>query len=297
MRIIKSLKKIPQLTLALGFFDGVHIAHKKVISSAVDFARNNHSKSAVITFSKHPFCCLKNVNANYILEREESYKIIEALGVDYLFELNFSEFAELDANQYLKDVLVKYFNPIAIFTGYNHTFGINRTGNSEFIEKNQKNYGYKYYQIPAQKINDKIISSSAIRNYIKKADFENAKLMLGHAFKVHGEVTKGNKIGSTIGYPTANIIYPENIIKIPNGVYFVKVLVRGNFYSGIANFGIKPTVSDNKIVNLEIFIFNFNKNIYGEIVEVEFIKFIRTEQKFSSLTELKTQIEKDIAQC
>lgn len=295
MQIIKGFKTIENLSLALGFFDGVHIAHQKVISSAVDYARINNTKSAVITLREHPVCYLKNVSPSYISQRGVSYKLIEKLGVDYIVELDFQDVSKLSAKEYLKDVLVKYFSPVAIFTGFNHTFGHNRGGTPEFLKENQCVYNYNYFEISPQKMNSEIVSSSKIREYIKNGEIQKANEMLGREFCVSGSVIEGNKIGRTIGFPTANIKYPPNIIELPNGVYAVKVNIKNKEYRGIANFGTKPTVCDNCSKILEVNIFNFDENIYFQNIEIKFLKFIRAEKKFSGLSELKNQIKLDIA--
>ena len=295
MEIIRQLKHIPNLSLALGFFDGVHLGHQKVISSAVEYAKNNNLKSAVITFKEHPFCVLKNIKPQYILSRQDSFKIIEQLGADYIFELDFNQLKNMSAGEYLSDVLVKYFNPCAIFTGYNHNFGTNRQGNSDFLRKYQGKYSYKYFEIPAQSINDKLISSSAIRMALKSGQIDLANRMLGSKFNISGTVAEGQKLGRTIGFPTINIDYPVNIVELLYGVYGVKVKVDNQVYDGIANFGTKPTVSENLKPILEVHLLDFDKDIYGYFVQIEFIKVIRPEKKFSSLTDLRNQIIVDIS--
>ena len=297
MQIIKNLEYLKNLSIALGFFDGVHTAHQKVIASAVDYAGKNGLKSAVITFKNHPVCYLKNVQPSYICQRKFSYNLIETLGVDYLIELDFTMISGLSAVDYLEKILIKYFSPKAIFTGFNHTFGAKRSGDAKFLTDNSVKYGYEYFEIPPQSINSQIVSSSKIRDYIKCGNVESANAMLGREFSVSGEVIEGNKIGRTIGFPTANILYPQNIIELPNGVYGVKVIVGGKEYRGIANFGSKPTVCENCSKILEVNIFDFNENIYFQNIEVKFLKFIRSEKKFSGLDELKEQIQKDIKTC
>ena len=297
MQIIKNLEYLKNLSIALGFFDGVHTAHQKVIASAVDYAGKNGLKSAVITFKNHPVCYLKNVQPSYICQRKFSYNLIENLGIDYLIELDFTLISGLSAVDYLENILIKYFSPKAIFTGFNHTFGAKRSGDARFLADNSIKYGYEYFEIPPQKINSEIVSSSKIRDYIKCGNVESANAMLGREFSVSGEVIEGNKIGRTIGFPTANILYPQNIIELPNGVYGVKVLAGGKEYRGIANFGSKPTVCENCSKILEVNIFDFNENIYFQNIEVKFLKFIRSEKKFSGLDELKEQIQKDIKTC
>lgn len=289
MQKFSELNQKQNLAIALGYFDGVHIGHRAVIKSAVDFAKKNNTKSAVITFSDHPYCYFKGVCPKYILTREEREKRIASLGIDYLYELNFEDFALLTAKEYLNNILINYFHPISISTGWNHNFGKNKSGNVNFLEEQAKNYNYKYFKIPPQKINNEIISSTKIRKLLSEGNIEKANLMLGQNFSIEGEIVKGNQIGRTIGFRTANLVYPPELIELPYGVYAVDT----TYGKGIANFGIRPTINGSH-TSLEAHILNFEKDIYGEIINVNFNKMIRTEKKFPSLDALKTQINLDI---
>ena len=289
MQKFSELNQKQNLAIALGYFDGVHIGHRAVIKSAVDFAKKNNTKSAVITFSDHPYCYFKGVCPKYILTREEREKRIASLGIDYLYELNFEDFAHLTAKEYLNNILINHFHPISISTGWNHNFGKNKSGNVNFLEEQAKNYNYKYFKIPPQKINNEIISSTKIRKLLSEGNIEKANLMLGQNFSIEGKIVKGNQIGRTIGFRTANLVYPPELIELPYGVYAVDT----TYGKGIANFGIRPTINGSH-TSLEAHILNFEKEIYGEIINVNFNKMIRTEKKFPSLDALKKQINLDI---
>lgn len=289
MQIFTELSKKPNLSLALGYFDGVHLGHRAVIKSAVDFAHENGNKSAVITFSDHPCCCFWGVCPKYILTRKEREKRISELGVDYLYELDFESISGLTAGEYLRDILVKYFTPLSISTGWNHNFGFKKSGNVKFLSEQSKKYDYKYFELAPQKIGSEIISSTVIRKLLSNGSIEKSNQMLGQKFSIEGEVVKGNQIGRTIGFRTANLIYPAELIELPYGVYSVNT----NYGKGIANFGVRPSVNGSNAV-LEIHILNFDKDIYGETLRAEFNKMIRAEKKFPSLDELKLQIKKDI---
>ncbi len=289
MHKFSELNENHNLAIALGYFDGVHIGHRAVIKSAVDFAKQNNKKSAVITFSDHPYCYFKGICPKYILTRKEREKRIASLGVDYLYELNFENFANLTAQEYLNNILINYFHPISISTGWNHNFGKNKSGNINFLAEEATKYNYKYFKIPPQKIDDEIISSTEIRKLLNKGDIEKANIMLGQKFSIEGEVVKGNQIGRTIGFRTANLVYPPELIELPYGVYSVNT----TYGKGIANFGIRPTINGS-YATLEVHILNFQKDIYGEIINVNFNKMIRTEKKFPSLDALKNQIKLDI---
>lgn len=295
MEIVRELREIPNLSLALGFFDGVHLGHQAVINCAVDFARENNCKSAVVTFKEHPYCYFKGVSPKYILTLEDKYKYMEELGVDYVFELDFASICHLDPTQYLEDVLVKYFSPKAISTGFNHHFGVDKSGDVKFLSDNQGRFDYLYFATPPQSIYGDVISSTAIRQFIKSGSVFMADTMLGRKFAVSGTVIKGKELGATIGYPTANIIYPLDIVEPPHGVYEVEVNIGDTqTYKGLANFGVSPTVSNSGICTLETYILNFKGNLYDSDIKVSFGRFIRPEIKFSNLDELKTQIDLDL---
>lgn len=295
MQIFTKLAKNTNLSLALGYFDGVHLGHQKVISTAVNYAHKNGNKSAVITFKDHPCCFFKGVCPKYILTREDRLKHLEALGVDYVYILDFdAKLCLLSADEYLKNVLIDNFSPKSISTGFNHYFGAKKSGGVDLLTKMQSVYGYEYFEIPPQKINNETISSTAIRSALSKGQIENANEMLGYNFTISGEVIKGQQIGRKIGFRTANLIYPPELIDLPFGVYSVIVHYEGRQHKGITNFGIRPTVSNNRQCSLETHILDFDKDIYGENISVEFLKMIRPEKKFDSIEKLKKQIYLDI---
>lgn len=289
MQIFSELNKNPNLSLALGYFDGVHLGHQAVIKQAVNFAKENNTKSAVITFKDHPCCYFYGVCPKYILTRKERENQIKKLGVDYMYELDFESISGLTADEYLKNILIHYFKPSAISTGYNHNFGYKKSGGVKYLAQESKKFDYKYFEMSPQKLNNEIISSTAIRNLLSKGQIEKANNMLGYKFRIEGEIIKGKQIGRTIGFKTANLIYPSELIVLPFGVYSVNT----QFGKGIANFGMRPTVNGEGIL-LEVHILDFDRDIYGENICVEFNKMIRSEKKFPSLEALKKQIQQDI---
>lgn len=294
MEILNKLKSDENLAIALGFFDGIHLGHKAVIMAAVDYAKKNNLKSAVVTFRQSPYVALNNVKPNYIITLEEKIKAIKKLGVDYLYLSDFTEdLAKQTASDYLKN-LVDDLHPKMIATGFNHYFGYNKSGGVDYLRLMQQEYGYEFKEINPIKLNEDVISSTAIRKALSNGDIPKANSMLGYRFYVKNEVIKGRQIGRTIGFKTANLKMPEKMINIPDGVYAVEVEVLGKKHMGIANFGSNPTVTDDSQKLLEVHIIGFNQDIYGELVKVSFLVKIRNEKKFQSLTELKAQIEKDI---
>ena len=293
MQILHDLSENPNLSLALGYFDGVHLGHQAVIKNAVNYAKQNGGKSAVITFKDHPCCFFHGVCPKYILTREYREKFIADLGVDYLYELDFEKLAGLSAEEYLENILIKHFSPKSISTGFNHNFGHNKTGDVKFLEQESVKYNYKYFALPPQKYDGEVISSTKIRKLLSDGQIDTANKMLGRNFIIEGTVIKGRQIGRTIGFRTANILYPLELIDIPFGVYSVLVNYASQTYQGIANFGVRPTVNGQGAL-LEVHIIDFEKDIYGEVLEVKFIKMLRTERKFDSLDSLKQQISRDI---
>lgn len=292
MQIFTSLNENKNLSIALGYFDGVHLGHRAVINSAVNFAKENNLKSAVITFKDHPCCFFYGVCPKYILTREQRREKLASSGIDYLYELDFDEkLSSLNAQEYLENILVKYFTPKSISTGFNHHFGAQKSGTPEFLRNNSKKYGYEYFEIPPQKIDGEIISSTAIRNYLQNGQIEKANKMLKDNFAITGIIVEGQKLGRKLGFKTANLIYPPELIDLPFGVYETNT----QYGKGITNFGIRPTVSSTQKPVAETHIMNFAKDIYGEKINVEFVRMLRKEQKFNSVDELKQQIAKDIS--
>lgn len=295
MQVFEELNINKGLSLALGFFDGVHLGHKSVIKSAVNFAKENDTKSAVITFQDHPCCFFYHVEPKYLLRRHDKIKMFEDLGIDYLYFLKFDEYlAMMNASEYLQDVIIKNFAPSAISTGFNHMFGAKKSGDVRLLCTLQKDFCYQYFEVPPVLYNSEVISSTRIREDLALGNIELVNAMLGYDYFLEETVVQGQHLGRTIGFKTANLVYPKNIIEVGRGVYKVKVNYDGNTYDGIANYGLRPTVSENEQSILEVHILNFDKEIYGEKIKVTFLKKVRDEKRFESLDELKKQIKKDI---
>lgn len=289
MKVFNKLQNLKNTSLALGFFDGVHIGHQDVINSAL----NQDGITTIITFKQHPKSIIKKESTKYISTMDDRRQYFESMGVEYLFEIDFTdELAELTAEDYLKNIIIDNFKPISISTGENHTFGKNRSGNSELLNNLQNKYDYKYYKINSKKINDTVISSSLIKSNIKIGNIEIVNLMLGRKFQISGEIIHGEHIATSIGFPTANIKYPDNIEELPYGVYHTEVF--GN--NAITNYGIKPTFNIHEPI-VETHIQNYNENIYGKKIKINFIKKIRDEIAFKTVDELKIQIKKDLEKC
>ncbi|MBR1907772.1 bifunctional riboflavin kinase/FAD synthetase [bacterium] len=294
MEIHTEFREIKNLAAASGFFDGVHLAHQKVISKAVEFSKENDLKSAVITFKSSPAEYFNNTASKTILTLEDRLKFIEELGVDYTFIIDFKEIANIEAYDYIKNIIVKNLLPKAIVTGFNHSFGFNKSGSGLLLKNLENEFGFKYFEILPETLDEEVISSTAIKKYLSEGNITKANKMLGKRFFVKNKVIKGQQIGRTIGFKTANILYPETIADVKNGVYGANIIYGKEKFRGILNLGVKPTVTNSNKRLLEVNIFNFDKDIYGEDIVVEFEQKIRDEKKFSSIDELKIQIEKDV---
>lgn len=283
------------LSLAFGFFDGVHIGHQAVIKNAVEHAMENNTKSAVITFQDHPCCFFYHVKPQYIITKHDKVKMFENLGVDYLYFLKFDDYlASMDANEYMKEVIVKNFAPVSISTGFNHSFGAHKSGDVNFLNNAQSKFHYKYFEVSPVLYDSEIVSSTRIREDLSLGNIEMVNAMLGYKYFLENMVVEGDKIGRTIGFKTVNLFYPDDLVAVGRGVYKVLVDYNGQIYDGIANYGLRPTVANDGKAVLEIHILNFDKEIYGEKIKVTFLKKIRDEKKFNSLDELKAQIQDDI---
>lgn len=233
----------------------------------------------------------------YIIKKHDKIKFFEDLGVDYLYILKFDEYlAMMDASNYLKDVVVKNFAPTAISTGFNHSFGAKKSGNVKLLCTMQQEFCYQYFEVAPVLYNSEIISSTRIREDLALGNIEMVNSMLGYNYFLEETVVEGQKLGRTIGFKTANLFYPDNLVEIGRGVYKVEVEGKclGQTYEGIANYGLRPTVANTDKPTLEVHILDFDKDIYGEEIKVTFLKKIRDEKKFDSLDELKSQIQNDI---
>jgi len=224
----------------------------------------------------------------------EKEEIIRSLGIDYLIKLQFTAaFSNQSADEFVRSVLMNGVGTKKLFIGYDHHFGNNREGNITFLEKNSAKYGFSVCEIPRQDIDSVGVSSTKIRKALSNGEIPLANTLLGRSYSLQGKVIHGEKRGRTLGFPTANIEAPETFKLLPrDGVYAVKVQWRASEYSGMLNIGFKPTLGGlNR--SIEVHLFNFEEELYGEVLTIKFLDFIRSEIKFSSLEELKRQLEED----
>ena len=291
MGVYYNLDENKNSALALGFFDGVHYAHRILIEKTVECAKKCGIKSVLITFQKSPYSILHKEKGVYITKIEDKIKLIKQSGIDDIYFLDFREFMHLDANEYIKDVLIKYFSPKFIVTGFNHTFGHDRAGTSGLLASYPSLF--KYIEIPPVSIDNILVSSTNIKKAIKEGEFSLANKMLGRNFSIKGVVVEGQKIARSLGYKTANIIWDNDIIKPLYGVYSGLATYKGITYQAMINFGIRPSIDKFQRETLEVHLIGFEGDLYGETIEVEFVSRLRNEIRFSSVEELKKQLNED----
>ncbi|MBR2548260.1 MAG: bifunctional riboflavin kinase/FAD synthetase [Eubacterium sp.] len=297
MEIIRSLDEIQNIgktAVALGNFDGVHLGHQELIRETVEQAGRDDVKSAVFTFSNHPSGLIPGVKAvKSILGDDRKAELIEEMGVDYLFDVPFTEeLRDMEAEDFVKELLVERMNVKDAFCGYNYQFGARAFGTAEILEMYGSKYGFDVFEMPPFEIEGQVVSSSLIRLLIEKGCVSRIKTFMGRHYEIEGEVVVGNRLGKKLGFPTSNLELNEQMAAPPNGVYTTYCLYNGRRYPSITNVGIKPTVGEFD-KNVETHIFDFDKELYGKHITVEFLKKMRDEQKFDSLEVLSAQIVSD----
>jgi|TARA_B100001094_G_scaffold312923_1_gene350131 riboflavin kinase/FMN adenylyltransferase len=280
----------------IGFFDGIHVGHKKILEELVSQAKKNKGQSILVTFWPHPRTVLNKKNSvDLLLSKEDKYLFLEEYGVDIIYLVEFTKtFSKVTADAFIKDFLIDKLQVDKLIIGYNHNFGYKREGNYSYLKKNRDRYDFDIQEVKKEEIDKSLeISSSAIREKVKSGKFSHVNKMLGYKFYIEGIVEKGDGIGKTIDFPTANINSSVKSKILPgDGVYAAHVNIGKEKLSGMVNIGFRPTVKgeDRRI---ELHIFNFNRNIYGSTLRIIFDSKIREEIMFKNMKDLKEQLEKD----
>ena len=295
-RDINNLPAFKNAVITIGTFDGVHLGHRQIIDSLKDEAAKVNGESIIITFHPHPRKVVSSVitGVRLINTLDERIELLEKTGIDHLVIVPFTEyFANQDAEAYISDFLVEKFKPHTIIIGYDHRFGKERSGDYKMMEDKAVVYNYQLKEIPEHILNALKVSSTNIRNAILHSHIEEANNFLGYDFFFEGEVFHGDKIGRTIGYPTANLkSTDEEKIVLGDGIYAVYCVAEGKTYKGMMSIGFRPTVNGRARVT-EVNIFDFDKQIYGETIRVIVKKYLRAEVKFNGLEELKMALHND----
>jgi len=285
--------------LTLGTFDGVHKGHQKILKKLNSEANKAKLKSIVLTFFPHPRIVLNpRSNLKLINTIKERSELLEKSGINFLITHPFDKtFSELSPEKFVKNILVDKLKIKKILIGYDHKFGKNRTAGIEDLKKFGLKYDFDVIEISAKEQNKVTISSTKIRKSIENGDFNKAKSFLGYHFNIEGLVIKGNAIGRTIGFPTANLDVSEDYKLIPKrGVYLIFSLIENKKVFGMMNIGIKPTLNNDR-ETIEVNFFDWEKDLYKKLIKVYVLDFIRDEQKFTSLIKLEEQIKLDKKTC
>ena len=297
MKIIENFKNYTEKTakvLSLGMFDGVHLGHLSVINQLKKIAQKDHLETAILTFWPHP---RKVFNPNDELKLlntlEEKLSLLEKAGIEVVFLKEFDEeFRNLTGENFIEQILVEKLNVKHLIIGHDHVFGKNKSGNFELLQQLSPKLGFEVAQLQAVKEGEFNISSTKIRKCLANGNILGANKMLGYHYSVSGKVIDGKKLGRTIGYPTANLEISELKLLPKKGAYIVEVYIKDTFYKGMLSIGTNPTVNGDQLT-VEVYILDFDKNIYGEEITVKFRDFLHEEIKFESLEKLIERLDED----
>lgn len=298
---IDEFETLPNAVVTTGTFDGVHIGHQKIVQRLTEVARQTGGESVLLTFHPHPRTVLHpDLELKLITNMDEKAELLKKYGLDHLIIHPFTrEFSRTTSLDFVRNLLVKKIGAKKLVIGYDHHFGRNREGSFEHLKEFGPVYGFDVEEIPAQDVDDIKVSSTKIRKALEEGNVEAASQYLGHAFFLTGFVVKGNRLGHTLGYPTANIeLHDSNKLIPADGVYAVSVvrLEDDSTHHGMCNIGHRPTISGSE-KTIEVNLFDFEDDLYGEKLRLAFGKRIRPEKRFENLDKLKEQLAKDETQC
>ena len=299
MKIYHGLDDFTPLQYAVvtsGIFDGVHLGHQKILSRLREISSRNFGETVVITFWPHPRLVLRPEDDTLKLLNtfEEKAELLKDQGIQHLIRIPFTkEFSQLSSEEFIQQILVKSIGTRKLVIGYDHHFGKNREGSFEQLKLNAPRYGFEVEEIPRQEVDHVAVSSTKIRQALDQGDIETANHFLGQPYGITGMVVKGDRIGHTLGYPTANIEVETRYKLIPpDGIYAVTVRVGQRKFEGMLYIGFRPTLNGTRR-NIEVNIFDFDEDIYGEIITVHLQKMLRGDLKFADLESMKVQLGKD----
>lgn len=296
-RAIKEISGIKNPVVTIGTFDGVHLGHKTIIARLKKACHETNGESFVFTFHPHPRQVLfpQQTDLKLLTLTDEKLDLLEKSGVDHVLVYPFSkQFARLSADTYIKDILVEGIGCKKLIIGYDHRFGNNREGNIETLRQYARPCGFSVEEIPAHEVDHINVSSTRIRRALELGDIQTANSFLGYNYFLTGTVVAGKQLGRQLGYPTANLAVTDETKLVPGiGVYAVTTILGGERYKGMLSIGLNPTTDTDRKLKIEVNIFNFDREIYGERVTVEFVRYMRSEEKFASLEDLKRQLAID----
>src|SRR4026209_2091862 len=303
MQVLRSIDELSHLPgpifLAIGVFDGVHRGHQAVISTSAEHARSANGTPVVVTFNPHPMKVLRPREAPHLLTAtQHKIKLIRALGVQHLLVIKFDKTFAATAPEDFVQQLVTHSKPLReICVGHEWSFGKGRRGNLALLRKLGAQFDFEVVGIPPVTLgNGELVSSTAIRHAVETGDLAKAAEMLGREYTILGTVVRGDDLGKKIGFPTANLSAHSEQFP-PNGVYFAEARLDGVAYPGVVNLGYRPTMSSGRSDRiLEIYLLDFDREIYGKDLELRFARYLRAEKKFENVDALVRQIERDVQQ-
>ncbi len=292
-------RNIPHAVVTIGTFDGVHLGHQAIFNKMKALAHDIGGETVVVTFEPHPRQVLNidSSNLRFLCTPEEKLKKFEEFGIDNVVIINFTkEFSRTPSEVFIKDYIIDHIKPAYIVVGYDHHFGKNRMGDFGLLNDLMHKYNFRVERVAAQDVENIAVSSTKIRHALSVGNVKSANRLLGYTYSITAEVVVGNKIGRTLGFPTANLELPREYMLINNrGVYACLVDYEGKTYKAMANIGHRPTIGDRSESNplIEVNLFDFDGDLYGKQIHVRFIDRIRSEEKFNGLDALKAQLQQD----
>lgn len=300
MRVIRSVaeaQKNPNSVVTVGTFDGVHCAHREIIREVIRHARQRDGQSVVITFDPHPKEVVTSAKGTVKLLTtiDERIALLDGLGVDMLLVVRFTfEFSRMAADAFYRDYIVNGVGVSEVVVGYDHMFGRDRQGTVRELEAMGREYGFELVTVPPFQIGGEVVSSTRVRRALATGEIEHATALLGRPYNLQGRVVEGDRRGALLGFRTANLRpEPGNKVIPARGVYVVRVRVDDQQKFGMMNIGFRPTVAAGLAETLEVHILDFDRDIYGASINLEFLRKLREERKFGSFGELTAQLEKD----
>lgn len=283
--------------VGLGNFDGLHVGHMALVNTLISEARIHGLQSVIYTFTKHPENIMrKKLFTPLLTTVGKRVQILSETVLDYVYFDEFDEeYSRMEPESFVKEILLDKLGAQLVVAGFNYRFGYMGQGDVGLLRTMGKRYNFRVIIIPPVKVDDEIVSSTAIREYVKKGEMENVFRLLGRHYSITGEVMDGKRMGRRIGFPTANL-HPEEYLILPReGIYITRTLYNGEFYSSLTNIGRNPTFEDSEKVSVETHILNFNRDIYRSNIEVFLLSFLRDELKFENAQELSKQILLDVS--
>lgn len=294
---VEDFKPAGKTIVTIGTFDGVHLGHQKLIRGLQEIKQETGGQTTILTFDPHPRKVLfpNQHDLKLITTTAEKCELLEKYGIDNVIIYPFTTaFSKLQAGEYIEKIIVNGLHTEVLVIGYDHRFGSNREGNIDTLKQVSARFNFSIEEITAQDIDQINVSSTRIRKALEEGDMATANRFLGYDFFITGKVVKGKQLGRTIGYPTANMDMADADKIIPKiGVYAVRVWVDNRLYKGMLNAGLNPTTDNDDALKVEVNIFDFDREIYGETIRVEFVRRLRDEEKFANLEELKQALHAD----